>query len=483
MASRNAGQLQVAVVGGGIVGLITALGLLKRNIPVKIYEQASSFREIGAGVAFTANAMRCMALIDPVIVDAVNAVATQNGQEGAPPNDYLRYHDGYHWDPNDIEGSDDKLLGLLYSGYKGFQGCHRASLLDELVKYVPSHAVEFRKRYTACKDRGPNEKLLLEFSDGTTAEADLVIGCDGIKSKIRQLVLGPENPASYPGFSHKVAYRALIPMERVEPVIGAFKCYNQHMHTGPRAHILHFPVSAGKLLNFVAFARAPEDWPLGDPNGVRNMTRPATRDEVAAAFRGWGPTVTNLIALLPDRLDKWAIFDTYDHPAPTFVRGRVCLAGDAAHASAPHHGAGAGIGVEDALALCALLERAAATLAGDPGAEAAGVVAAALQTYDAVRPPRSRWLVQSSREVCDIYEWVHPATGEDFDKCLAEIKARSHRLWYFDIEGMLEELRGGYESRVPSAGGLGAGVGVGEGAKGKMEQGAAVENVAVGIAT
>ncbi len=56
---------------------------------------------------------------------------------------------------------------------EGFQGCHRAALLDELVKYIPSHAVEFRKRFTECKDRGPNERLLLQFSDGTSAEADL----------------------------------------------------------------------------------------------------------------------------------------------------------------------------------------------------------------------------------------------------------------------------------------------------------------------
>ncbi|XXG98257.1 hypothetical protein Hte_004580 [Hypoxylon texense] len=480
MASQNTGKLQVAVVGGGIVGLITALGLLKRNIPVKIYEQASSFREIGAGVAFTANALQCMALIDPVIVDAVNAVATQNGQEGAPPNDYLRYHDGYHWDPNDIEGSDDKLLGLLYSGYKGFQGCHRAALLDELVKYVPSHAVEFRKRFTECKDRGPNEKLLLHFSDGTSAEADLIIGCDGIKSKIRQLVLGAENPASYPHFSHKVAYRALIPMEQVEPVIGTFKAFNQHMHTGPRAHVLHFPVSSGRLLNFVAFAAEPADWPLGDPNGVRNMTSPATRGDVAAVFEGWGPTVTKIVGLLPENIDKWAIFDTYDYPASTFVRGRVCLAGDAAHASAPHHGAGAGIGVEDALALCTLLEQATTTLSRDPRVDAGVVVEGALRVYDAVRPPRSRWLVQSSREVCDVYEWVHPATGEDWDKCLAEITARSHRLWYFDIDGMLKELRDGYEGRFPPSA---AAEGIVDASKGKME-GVAMENtMAIGVAT
>ncbi|KAI0161031.1 hypothetical protein GGR52DRAFT_586350 [Hypoxylon sp. FL1284] len=485
MAAQDTGKLQVAIVGGGIVGLITALGLLKRNIPVTIYEQASSFREIGAGVAFTANALQCMALLDPVIVDAVNAVATQNGESGAPPNDYLRYHDGYRWDPADPDGSDDKLLGLLYSGYKGFQGCHRAALLDELVKYVPAHVVQFRKRFAECEDKGPDQKLLLRFSNGTSAEADLLIGCDGIKSKIRQLVLGASNPASYPHFSHKVAYRALIPMEQAEPALGAFKAYNQHMHTGPGAHVLHFPVAAGRLLNVVFFVREPGDWPLGDPNGVGNMTRPAARADVAAAFAGWGPTVTRLVALLPDVLDKWAIFDTYDHPAETYVRGRVCVAGDAAHAAAPHHGAGAGIGVEDALALCTLLELATATATarGGGGKATAVVVEAALRVYDEVRPPRSRWLVQSSRDVCDVYEGTHPDMGDDWDRCLADIKARSHRLWYFDIDGMLRELRDGYRARVPVSGA--------EEKDGKGDDGSAaasmdnvvLEKVAIGVAT
>jgi salicylate hydroxylase len=165
-------QFEVAIIGGGIVGVMIAMGLLKRNIPVKMYEQARSFREIGAGVAFTANAMECMNLLDPAIVEAVDAVATPNGEDVNNPNDYLRWHDGYHWDPDDVEGSDDRLLFLLHSGYKGFQGCHRAHLLDELVKHIPASAIEFGRRFQSYEDLGPDKKILLQFQDGTTAEAD-----------------------------------------------------------------------------------------------------------------------------------------------------------------------------------------------------------------------------------------------------------------------------------------------------------------------
>ncbi|KAK9424069.1 putative FAD-binding domain-containing protein [Seiridium unicorne] len=458
MAVGTEPQLQVAIVGGGIIGLITAMGLLKRNISVKMYEQSRLFREIGAGVAFTANAMQCMELIDPAIVEAVNAVATPNGEDSENPNDYLRFHDGYNCDPSDPERTDDQLKALLHTGYRGFQGCHRAHLLDELVRHIPEHAVEFGKRFVGYEDRGSGEKLLIHFQDGTTAEADAVIGCDGIKSKVRQVILGPDHPASLPHFSHKVAYRALVPMDRAEPVLGTFKARNQHMHTGPSAHILHFPVVNQTILNIVAFVTEPSDWPVGDSNGVRNMTAEATREELEAVFQGWGPTVRNIVGLLPDKMDKWGIFDMYDHPAPTYVRGRVCVAGDAAHASSPHHGAGAGIGVEDALALCTLFDMITAslpqTLATSNTQQAkslSSLVEAAFQVFDQVRPPRSQWLVKSSREACDIYEWNYPETKRDWDKCLEEITTRSHKLWYFDIDGMLKELQDGYHAKTATA--------------------------------
>lgn len=271
---------------------------------------------------------------------------------------------------------------------------------------------------------------------------------------------GPENPVSWPHFSHKVAFRALVPMDRAVAALGRFKAFNQHMHTGPRAHILHFPVAGGAFLNVVAFADDPSEWPLltSPDDGERKrtaaatMTSPATRAEVAAVFEGWGPTVSRLVGLLPEELDRWAIFDTHDHPPPSYVSGRVCLAGDAAHATSPHHGAGAGIGVEDALALATLLGRARATLEEEAGAHEPGeVLSRVLELYDRVRPARGRWLVKSSREACDIYEWSYPGTMADWDKCYAEIEARSHRLWYFDINGMLKELEDGYDAFFPPA--------------------------------
>lgn len=164
-------DFEVAIVGGGIIGVVVAMGLAKRGVKAVIYEQSRTFREIGAGVAFTANAMKCMSLLDPKIVDAVNLVATPNGDIDNP-NDYVQWVDGVNFDPDNPEATEGKLLFKLYTGYKGFQGCHRAHLLDELIKVVDPSMVQFGKRLETYVDRGYGEKLQLKFEDGTTAEAD-----------------------------------------------------------------------------------------------------------------------------------------------------------------------------------------------------------------------------------------------------------------------------------------------------------------------
>lgn len=178
---RSTPQLEFAVVGGGIVGVMLAMGLIKRGIKVAVYEQASCFREIGAGVAFTANALQCMALIDPAIVEAVKAVATPNGDPDNP-TDYLQWLDGYNYDPDDVENTDDRLLFKLYVGHRGFEGCHRAHLLAEMAKRIDHSIFHFGKRLVTYDQPALNTamamgkpgsgRVCLRFEDGTTAHAD-----------------------------------------------------------------------------------------------------------------------------------------------------------------------------------------------------------------------------------------------------------------------------------------------------------------------
>ena len=275
------------------------------------------------------------------------------------------------------------------------------------------------------------------------ADADathLVIGCDGIKSRVRQLLLGENSPASYAHYSHKFAYRALVPMDKAVEVLGHYRAHNQHMHMGPGAHLLTFPVAEYTLMNVVAFVTDPEDW-----SAAAKMTATATKDQVIQAFSDWGPAVRAITNLLPDELDKWGIFDTYDHPASTYAVGRVCIVGDAAHASSPHHGGGAGIGVEDALALVSLFEKVNVTLKSRSTSKVKAIEVA-FAAYDPVRRERTQWFVDSSRRACEIYEWNDPRAGNDPEKCYQEVRWRSHRLWHFDLEYMMGEVGEKYES-------------------------------------
>ncbi|KAE8153337.1 hypothetical protein BDV25DRAFT_136943 [Aspergillus avenaceus] len=432
--------LEIAIVGCGIIGTILALGLVRRNIKVTVYEQARSLREIGAGIAFTANARKCMSLIDERIVDCVTAVATING-DPENPNNNMQFIDGYTQDPERPDDMSWKKLYKLSPGPRGFEGCHRAHFLEEVMQLMPTGVVKLSKKLDVLEDKG-GEKVELRFSDGTVAWADGVIGCDGIKSRVRELMLGEGNPASYPHYTHKIAYRGLVPMDEATDRLGHYRAHNQHMYGGPNAHVLHFPVAKQKLMNVVAFVTDPNDWPLD-----RNMSQPATKEEVAEAFANWGPTVRAIIDLLPVGMDKWGVFDSLDHPAPTFSLGRVCIAGDAAHASSPHHGAGAGIGVEDALALTSLLEMAQSHIRRD-GTRKKSALQAAFSAFSVVRRERSQWLVRSSREACEIYEWNDPHCGLDMEKAFHEIKRRSHKIWYFDIQGMLTALCQKYHTQL-----------------------------------
>ncbi len=442
-STPNDQPVEIAIVGGGIIGLILALGLIRRNVNVKIYEQARSFREIGAGVAFTANAIRCMGMIEPGIVTALRAVATSNG-DPKEPNDWLRWVDGFTQPTADDR--EEKLLFKLYAGPRGFEGCYRAHFLDELVKINTPGVVEFNERLDTLS-QPPNQPIHLHFTDSTSATADALIGCDGTKSRVRQLLLGSSSPSSHPNYAHKIAYRGLIPMPAAIATLGTYKATNQHMHIGPGAHILHFPVASHTLLNVVAFATDPSPWPHR-----HTMTAPAKRHEVEAIFKDWAPTVKEITRLLPDDLDKWAIFDSYDYPAPFYSQDRICIAGDAAHAASPHHGAGIGIGVEDALCLSTLLDLALTSLKPPHPPTKNALLSAALSTFSSVRKERSQWLVNSSRTVCEVYEWNDALTGSDPEKCFKETEGRSLRIWDFDIEGMLGEAREGFERRVEGMG-------------------------------
>lgn len=225
MSSKS---FQIAIVGGGIAGLTLAIALHRRNIAVQVYEQTAQFKEIGAGVSFSPNAVAAMEACDgeldgsfgPGVKSAFDKVTTTNGWP-SKQTVWFDYYDGM------APKQRDDILFSITSGC-GQQGVHRARFLDELVNEFPEEKTHLGKRLQNITER-EDGRIVLDFTDGTTAEADAVIGCDGIHSRVRSFIVGENHPSAHPSYSHKYAYRGIVPMEKAIEAIGEEKARNSCM--------------------------------------------------------------------------------------------------------------------------------------------------------------------------------------------------------------------------------------------------------------
>jgi salicylate hydroxylase len=159
-------SFSVGIVGAGITGLTLTLGLLSRNVKVRVFERSQDFKEIGAGIGFTPNAEWAMKIVDPRIHAAFKRVATPNAA------DWFQWVDGYHEQGSDPLLTKEDLLFKIYLGERGFEGCHRADFLSELAQLLPQDTVVFNKHLDTIEESEHEQGLLLRFRDGTTAEVD-----------------------------------------------------------------------------------------------------------------------------------------------------------------------------------------------------------------------------------------------------------------------------------------------------------------------
>lgn len=291
MAQRK--DFHVAVCGGGIGGLCLTIGLLRQNISCKLYEAASAFAEVGAGVSFGPNTIRAMELIDPQIAKGFENCATTNGWP-EKKDTWFDFRTGQEKGTRggalaaaDTHVADVKTRGV---GEIGQNSTHRAHFLNELVKLVPDEVPEFGKRLKSISERG--DKMVLTFEDGTSAEADAVIGCDGIKSRTRELLLGQDHEAAHAVFSGKYAYRGLIPMDAAVDALGDELAKNSQMYMGHHGHVLTFPIEKGKTMNVVAF-RTKLDGKWEEEKWVL----PSKKEDMLKDFAGWGDNVTSIISV------------------------------------------------------------------------------------------------------------------------------------------------------------------------------------------
>lgn len=418
----------IAIVGGGLGGLALAIGLIKHGIHVHIYESTEAFSEIGAGVAFGINSITALHKIDPKLLEGYKKHATFNIDPDRAST-FMSYRWGMDgrkhkhqagdmmWNLNDI-WQPERAQAL---GVKTRSCIHRARLLDELVALLPTGVTSFKKSFVGAEELGDGS-LELHFADGSTAMASALIGCDGIKSKVRQLVCGPNIHATYAG---EVAYRAMVPRADAERALGADLAFNGTIYCGYGGYIVTYPVENYEFVNMVAIPHDQgETWSWKQDE----WTVPAPTDEIRRRFEGWYKPLVDIICeySLPS---KWALFDL-QHDAP-YYRANICLLGDSAHATTPHLGAGAGMAMEDAYVLSSLI----ASIGN------IAQIGNAFQAYDAVRRPRTQGCIERSRNAAIAMDFLTPEIAEDIIALKQMMETSYEWLWHEDLDLQLSEAK------------------------------------------
>ena len=350
--------MKIAIVGGGIGGLTLCIALRQRGIEADVFEQAPALTEIGAAVALSANATRELGRLG--LLDAITAVSTE-------PTEliYRGWHDGRRVasHPVRLNQSYRERFGAPYFGI------HRADLQRVLSGAVAAGCLHLDHKLHAVEEAG--SRLRLVFGNGRVEQPDLVVGADGVRSVVRRWVTGGVG-TRYSGTS---AFRGIVPVEQL-PSLPDPQAIQFWM--GPDAHLLHYAIGgAGEDVNFFAVTEGPAHWPSAESWTVE--TKPG---EALAAFAGWHPAVTEMIAASTFK-SRWGLFVV--PPLQRWHRGPAVLMGDSAHAMLPHHGQGANTTIEDAITLAELLV----------GLDLANLEAA-LARYVTLRRLRTRTIQRSS---------------------------------------------------------------------------------------
>ncbi|KAE8352139.1 hypothetical protein BDV28DRAFT_135712 [Aspergillus coremiiformis] len=416
-STKPSKHFTVTIIGGGIGGLVLAVGLLRRKVPVYIYEAAPAFAEIGLGLSVGPAAHRAMPLIDPQIREIYDSLVTTHADSPG----YEQFRQTWVeiiWACGTREGETLMNLKALPSGQTTL---HRADFLGALVNLIPPDIVQFGKRLDSLEQT--TEGLTLRFNDGMTALADVVVGCDGIRSKVKESMLPEESKNKQPHYSGMYGYRAVLDMEEVVEAVGERRARVSTLYVGKGAYCISYPIMRAKKVN-VGLYILSKKW------AYETWVRPATREEMRRDTRNMGRHVNALIERMPDP-SQWAIFE---HPhISTYSQSRVAILGDAAHASTPHQGAGAGQAIEDAHVLAELL--------GDTRVTKPKDVMAAFRAYDQIRRPRSQKVVTSSKESAYLLCLCLDGVGDDEEKLKETWNQRLRWLWDLDIEEQAEEAR------------------------------------------
>ncbi len=392
--------MRIIVIGAGIGGLTTALTLRRAGIEVRVFEQAAELREVGAGIQISPNASRILhrlGLEEPM------------RRMGVRPHAILirRWDDGREIARQPLADACERNFGAPYYNF------HRADLLNLLSAAIPDGVLHLDHRCVRLTQHP--DRVEVQFHNGATADADIVVGADGIHSTVRNAIMGAESPR----FSGHVAYRGLVPADRVAHLALEIAAT---VWWGPDHHFVQYYVGAGaRYHNWVALT--PGEW------RVESWTAKGEIADALKEFEGWHPQIHAIISAA-ETTNRWALYDR--DPLPRWTVGRVTLIGDAAHPMLPYMAQGAVQSIEDAAVLAKCLEHADAHDVG-----------AALSRYEQTRKPRASQCQEGSRRNAVMF---HLADGEDQQKRDANLSSAAtaplpQNAWLYghDVEAEFEQ--------------------------------------------
>jgi salicylate hydroxylase len=365
----------VTIVGAGLGGLTAALALRQKGLQVTVLERAPALGEIGAGIQTAPNASRI--LLGLGLRKRLEAIHTE-------PLDQVRRR----W-------SDGSIIALTPLGERcklefgaPYWHYHRADLHKVLLDacrdpLMPGPVVDIHTSSGVVEvDRTNPSRPVAVTASGKRHEADVLIGADGIRSNVRDLIGFPDTLE----YSGEMAYRVLIPGDKIAADPATRWLVDRFQSTiwyGPDRHLVHYMIRGGEFLNVVAIVP-------GNNDVAEQWSMPATTQDLVESFADWDERVAAMLSKAEGDMSVWAMYQR--RRDPVWVDGNVALLGDACHAMLPYQAQGASQAMEDA-----------AVLAEELGSVPVSGVKEALVRYAARRAKHAGMVQEASRQNQSFY--------------------------------------------------------------------------------
>lgn len=408
-------RIKIAIIGAGMTSLHLYYGLSRfRHISCSIYEASHSPRADGAAVGLGENAQAALKLLgDPAYQTLLDAGAVR-----MEPHVRFMIGTGPEAGKNvkDVECDVSQMV------------VGRARWLERVRGLLPEGAVRMGKRLVKIEPVCGNEQLTVRFDDGSEELVDAVIGCDGINSCVRRYVLEPKYPdLAAPFYTRGHNHRVTIPMEQAQEAFGEAYCAarTQHAWIGQRGFLLTDIIDNGRQMQVVAGFVGDVVWPHQSPVVPYEMAA------LANDLANWGEVGKGMIRIFSAQPRLFAAAGRLHSETPTFCKGRICIAGDAAQTFGPFQGAGVGQGLEDALILTTLL---GACYDGKD-------LKHAFQAYDELRRPRRQDIARTSAQSAAMLTGMSDAEV-NVDALQRKLQGWGHNIWDYDLEAAQSQAMG-----------------------------------------